>query len=144
MMNPYVALAVVVAFVANGFYWNYHGHAAADVEWEAKVAKARAESAKLARESEHAMQQGVNNALRKQNESLGTIADGLRRDLAGLRNRAKRPAGLPKNARATCAGATGAELSGEDAEFLAWESSRADEIRAGLEACYGAIDAVGQ
>ena len=37
---------------------------------------------------------------------------------------------------------TGATLYAEDAEFLIREASRADQIRAGLQACYSQYDAV--
>ena len=39
-------------------------------------------------------------------------------------------------------GGTGATLYAEDAEFLIREAARADEIRAGLQACYSQYDAV--
>jgi hypothetical protein len=47
---------------------------------------------------------------------------------------------LPDTPGVECEGASGRELSREDAEFLAREAARADAIRAGLEACYAAID----
>lgn len=65
----------------------------------------------------------------------GRLADALER----LR---KRPERLPEPARAACAGATGAQLSGPDAGFLEREAARADALRAALEQCYGWIDAV--
>jgi len=62
-----------------------------------------------------------------------------------MRQRAeRRPAptsGMPE-ATATCAGATGAELSRPDATFLIGLAQRADEQRAALAACYGAYDSV--
>ena len=39
---------------------------------------------------------------------------------------------------------TGATLSAEDAEFLVREAARADQIRAGLQACYAQYDALNQ
>lgn len=59
-------------------------------------------------------------------------------DLAGLRNRAERAAVPASGAGAeACKGATGAELSRPDAEFLAGLAARADELRAALERCQG-------
>lgn len=64
------------------------------------------------------------------------------RRIAAARDRAldelrKRPERLPEPAREACKGATGAELSGRDAEFLARLAARADELRAALRACQG-------
>lgn len=61
---------------------------------------------------------------------------------AALERLRKRPARLPEPARAACQGATGAELSGEDAGVLVREAARADELRGALRACYGWIDSV--
>lgn len=52
--------------------------------------------------------------------------------IAGLRNRAGR---MPEAARTTCAGATGAELSGPDGSFLAGEAARARELQVQLGSC---------
>lgn len=67
--------------------------------------------------------------------------DAHRRELAlrsSLRNRHERPAVPASGAATACqAGATGAELSRPDAEFLVGEAARADAIRAALERCQG-------
>lgn len=69
------------------------------------------------------------------------IDDLHRRELAlraGLRNRAERPELSASGAALACqAGATGAELSRPDAEFLVGEAARADQLRAALERCQG-------
>jgi hypothetical protein len=49
--------------------------------------------------------------------------------IAGLRNRPER---LPDTAAAACAGASGRELSGPDAEFLERLAAEADRLRAAL------------
>jgi hypothetical protein len=59
----------------------------------------------------------------------GRLADALER----LR---KRPERMPEASRATCQGATGAELSGPDGGFLEREAARADDLRAALAECY--------
>lgn len=62
-----------------------------------------------------------------------------------MRQRTERrpaPSGGVPEAAATCAGATGAELSRPDATFLVGFAQRADEQRAALGACYSAYDAL--
>ena len=140
--NPMLVLAVVLAFIANGFYWNAHGSNAADTRWTARIEKERADSLNAARAKEKEMQDAFNAAQRKQATRLADTRRNLDAALAGLRDRPERPSGMPEGSRADCTGGTGAELSRTDAEFLAREAARGDDIRAGLEACYTAIDAV--
>lgn len=141
-MNPWLILAVVVAFVLNGFYWNAHGSNAADVRWTAKIEKERADASQQARAKEKEMQHGFDDAQRKQAARLADTRRALDLALNGLRDRPERPAGVPGTARPGCEGGTGAELSRGDAEFLVREAARADGLRAGLDACYQAIDSV--
>lgn len=135
-------LAVVIAFVVNGFYWNAHGSNAADVRWAAKIEKERADSLHKARAKEKEMQDGFDAAAKKQAARLADTRRNLVIALAGLRDRPERAAGVSEGARAGCAGGTGAELSRPDAGFLAGEAARADDIRAGLVACYEVMDSV--
>lgn len=139
-MNPYLILAAAAAFVINGFYWHAHGRAAERAEWTARIATERADAANAARNQERAIQENANAAIRTQSESIARINAGLRTELDGLRKRPERPTGMPDTGRVACAGGTGAELSRPDAEFLAGEAARADELRAGLAACYQVID----
>lgn len=107
---------------------------------EKSIAQQREQAATEARATERKQQEKVNEALREQNSALAGVADKLRLELGRLRNRPERPAVVPEAPRAACEGSTGAELSRPDAEFLAREAARADEIRAGLVACYQVID----
>jgi len=142
MPSPMLMLAVVIAFVLNGFYWHASGSNAADTRWTARVEKERAESLLKARTKEKEMQDVFNTAQRKQAARLADTRRNLDVALDSLRDRPERSSGMADAARAGCAGGTGAELSRSDAEFLSREAARGDEIRAGLEACYSAIDAV--
>lgn len=135
-------LAVVFAFVANSFYWHAHGSNASDTRWTARIEKEKAESLNKARAKEKEMQDAFNTAQRKQAARLADTRRNLDTALDSLRQRPERPAGVPDTARVGCEGANGPELSGSDAEFLAREAARADEIRSGLTACYEVIDAV--
>lgn len=61
---------------------------------------------------------------------------------AAMRKLRDRPERLPEAARAACAGATGAELSGRDSEVLAGIAARADELRASVQTCNAWIEEV--
>lgn len=141
-MNPYSILGVVLAVLAGYVSGNLHGRSAERTAWEARFEHERADAAQAARAEEQRRQEAVNAVLSKQNKTLAGVNAGLRRDLDGLRNRPERPAPVPGHPRADCEGATGAELSRTDAGFLAGEAARADELRAGLDACYTVIDAM--
>jgi hypothetical protein len=138
--SPLMILAVVIAFVLNGFYWHSKGANSENTRWTAKISAERLAATEAARVKENQWQ-GVINATSK---AYLTRITGIRGDLDAaldsLRSRPPRAGNLPDHPRADCAGATGAELSGPDAEFLAREAARADEQRAGLDACYAYAD----
>jgi len=140
MFNPWVLLVLLGAFVLNGFYWNAHGSNAEHARMVAKLESERAQALKKARDIEIQWQERVNEVTKKQAEKLAEVQHHLDVAIISLRDRPKRPATLPDTPRVECAGASGRELSREDAEFLAREAARADTIRAGLEACYTAFD----
>ena len=141
-MNPWLILAVVLAFVVNGFYWNAKGSNAADTRWTAKIENERADFLLKARAKEKEMQDVFDTAAKKQAARLADTRRNLDIALDGLRDRPERPSGMPEGARAGCTGGTGAELSRQDGEFLDREAARADDIRAGLVACYEVMDSV--
>lgn len=102
-------------------------HAAAAQQQAAQQAEARRfEQQRAAKVQE--IQDAKDAALRLNGARL---ADALER----LRQRAERPADMPEAGRASCSGATGAELSGADAAFLVREAARADSLRNELDAC---------
>ena len=140
--NPMLILAVVVAFVLNGFYWNAHGSNAADTRWKAKIEQQRADAEAKAREQEKTWQEAANAIVKNQDAKLAATRRNLNDALDSLRDRPDRAPADSKPTGTDCKGSTGAELSREDAEFLTRESSRADEIRIGLEACYEFADKV--
>jgi len=92
-----------------------------------------------ARETERIKAKATLKAQQERYEALLAISARLSRDLERLRNRPDR---LPEAARPAAKGATGAELSRPDAEFLARESARADRLRAALQECYAWIESV--
>ena len=52
--NPWIILAIVLAFIANGFYWDRHGHSAEFLAWTAKEQKQKADNIQVARDKENA------------------------------------------------------------------------------------------
>ena len=140
MFNPWALLTLIIAFVLNGFYWNAYGSNAEHTRMVAKLESERAQALQKARDKETKWQEEVNEVTTKQAEKLAEVQHHLDVAIISLRDRPKRSATLPDTPRVECSGATGRELSREDAEFLARESARADTLRAGLEACYAAYD----
>lgn len=81
----------------------------------------------------------LSQTLQDQADEQRTINARLADDLERLRQRANR---LSRDSAADCQGATGRELSAADAAFLARLAARADELRAGLAACYAYADSM--
>lgn len=100
-----------------------------------------------AREKERLSAVRVGQIEQDKTNEIARIRVSYSADIARLQNRADRkPAtagGVPAPVPA-CAGSTGAELSRPDAVFLSGIAARADELRAGLSACYQAYDTVGE
>ena len=140
MFNPWALLTLIIAFVLNGFYWNAHGSNAEHARMVANLESERAQALQKARDIETQWQEEVNEVTTKQAEKLAEVQHHLDVAIISLRDRPKRSATLPDTPRVECAGASGRELSREDAEFLAREAARADTLRVGLEACYAAYD----
>jgi hypothetical protein len=140
MFNPWVLLVLFSAFVFNGLYWNAHGSNAEHARMVAKLESERAQALQNVRDTESKWQEKVNEITKKQAEKLAEVQHHLDVAIVSLRDRPKRPATLPDTPRAECEGASGRELSREDAEFLTREAARADALREGLEACYATLD----
>lgn len=98
-----------------------------------------------ARTKEQTWAQRVGQVEQEKTNENARIAARYAAQLDGLRQRAERrptPSGGMLETTATCAGATGAELSRPDATVLIGIAQRADQQRAALAACYGAYDAL--
>jgi len=140
-MNPYMILAVVIAFVLNGFYWNAKGSNSADTRWTAKIEKQRADAESAARTKESMWQGVVNETAKNYDVKVAGIQRNLDIALDSLRSRPGRPVGdVPIATGPACPCGTGATLCREDGEFLAREAARADKHREALGACYQVID----
>ena len=133
-----IGAAVALAAVAGAWF---HGHHHGKQSAELTTAQAWLDSAEAARKVQEKQQEAVNNAIKKQYREQVRVNSGLLADLERLRERPERPS-LPETPRTECEGTTGAELSREDAGFLAREAARADTLRTGLVSCYATFDAM--
>ena len=140
--SPMLILAVVLAFVANGFYWHAKGVNTENTRWTAKTHAENLKATQEARAKEQMWQGVVNETAKNYEIKMAGVRRNLDTALDSLRDRPERAVDLPDHPRTDCAGATGAELSRTDAEFLAREAARADQHRAGLDACYAWADAI--
>ena len=135
---------LVAAVAGSAGYWRGHnaGEAKVQAAWDrerAQLAEEHAKAMAAAREKEQALQANADQLRQEKDDEIRTInaraaaiADSLR----------KRPARAEASAVSGAAGSgcpapvcTGAGLSREDAEFLAREAARADELRAALNQC---------
>lgn len=138
--NPWVllgALATAIGLLFGGYLW---GDSARNTAWLAKTETDNRKAIEEALTTERENHAKANTIIRQQVSEQAAIAQRLRIDLISLRNRADRASAEGHTSGSVCQGATGAQLSRPDAEFLSWEAARADDIRAGLIACYKIID----
>jgi hypothetical protein len=141
-LNPWVLLGALISAIAlifGGYAW---GSSAKNTYWLSRINADKAKAIEQALTTERNNQEKANAAIRQQAADQAAINNRLRSDLASLRDRPERAGNLSAVSRNSCQGATGAELSRSDAGFLVGEAARADEIRAGLIACYAVIDGV--
>ena len=130
--------ALLVAFtsgwVINGWRWNNTA-----LKLAAAQTQTRIEAEQKSRNQERALQAAADNARNIKDAEITIIRSQLDTALVSLRERPLRGANLP-GAAGTCPPATGAQLSREDAEFLAREAARADAVVARLNYCYGTFE----
>jgi hypothetical protein len=128
------AVAIFIAgWMGNGWRWE-----AKYVSLQKQYADAVIEANRQARRQEQIMQSKADTELVNKNAEIKNIRAELDLALDELR---KRPSRVPvPNAPGAAKGATGAELSREDAGFLTREAARADALRAELNYCYRMYD----
>ena len=129
-----VVAALLVAFtsgwVINGWRWNDTA-----LKLAAAQTQARIDAEQKSRNQELALQAAADTARNTKDAEINIIRSQLDAALVSLRERPLRSANVP-GAAGTSAPATGAQLSREDAEFLAREAARADAVVAELNACH--------
>ena len=125
--------ALLVAFtsgwIINGWRWNN-----GVLKLAAAQIQVRIDAEQKSRTQELALQAAADEARSTKDAEITIIRSHLDAALVGLRERPLRSANLPGPAGA-CPPATGAQLSREDAEFLAREAARADLMLSRLNFC---------
>ena len=126
----YVKVAMVVLALCGAFYSGYRLEAN---RFDLYKARQVAEQAEI--EKKH---QAAADEIRKEKDAqITAINNQLVDAISQLRKRPSRSQGSSDGQSGT-----GATLYAEDAEFLIREAARADQIRAGLQACYAQYDAI--
>jgi hypothetical protein len=128
-------VAFAMGWTVNGWRWSSKAQ-----ELAASYTKASVEAEKKSRLQERSIQAAADTERSRKDAEITIVRGQLDTALIELRRRPPRGANLP-SASGTCPAATGAQLSREDAEFLARESARANEMKAALLACYGTYNA---
>ena len=156
-LNPWVILSLVLA-IAGAFGGGYYkGNSAGQAEVQQKWDKEKTEQYAAYAEAQEAARTREQN-LQIQADRLREEKDNEIRNLNAratalsnsLRDRPSRTATPPSTVSSTTGTScptvvcTGAGLSKEDAEFLAGEAARADELRAALQQCLRQYEAVRQ
>lgn len=146
LLNRYTAGAAALAVVAAGAWW-YRSHLiqagynTARVEIEAHYSEVarKAEAGYRARERQHSTD--LANITQRTADETRALAASVARLAGELRNRPERPAGgsVPTGGAGPVA-CTGAQLYRPDAEFLVWESARANQLRIDLADCQAKYD----
>lgn len=146
-MNPWFLLGATLAVAAaagTGFYKGVgHGQAEVRQAWDKEKAEQYAAYAKgqeLARQKEQQLQADADRLRRDKDAQIRNINARATALANSLRDRDSRTAQASPSASHTSTGqtgsrCTGSELSREDAEFLAGEAARADQLRAALRQC---------
>lgn len=152
-MNPWFILGATLAVAAAGAGGLYKGHelGMAEVQqaWDKEKTQqyaAYAEAQESARQKEQEMQASADKLRKEKDAEIRNINARATALANSVRERPSRPSPetstMPSTTSAGCAptSCTGAGLSREDAQFLAGEAARADELRAALKQCHAQYD----
>ena len=123
-------VAFTSGWIINGWRWNN-----ATLKLAAAQNQARIDAEQKSRNQERALQAAADNARNIKDAEIEIIRSQLDAALVSLRERPLRGANVP-GTPSSCPPATGAQLSREDAEFLAREAARADALVAELRTCH--------
>lgn len=147
---PIIGMIVLALGIAYGTHkvLVYRAVGAAVAETKATLqgeyTKKLLEASELAREREQVMVSSADKIRKEKDAKIASLNTRLGTAISSLSERPQRPPSTPQGAPASCigAGATGAQLSREDAEFLVREAARADSLRLALGQCYQQYDAI--
>lgn len=147
-MNPWLIVGFVVALgvaTMTGYMkGDSAGRAVIRQQWDQERAEQAAEHAKAqaaAREKEQQLQAQADQLREEKDREISDLSSRAASLSERLRNRPERPAPAPSGVSQTTvtelatASCTGAELPRPDAEFLAGEATRADQLRIALKQC---------
>jgi len=129
-ITQYVKLGIIVIALFFSAYLGYSFEHSRFLAFKTAIAEETRQ-----KEIEH--QTAADKIEKDKNAQIKAINNQLVDAISELRKRPNRPEN-PSIGQ----GGTGATLYAEDAEFLIREASRADTIRAGLDACYKQYDAI--
>jgi hypothetical protein len=153
-MSPWVVLGFVLAvsssYMAGHWRGDSQGQATVRAQWNqerAQLAAEHAENQRIAREKERAMQVSADKLREEKDREIRDLNARAASLTDSLRKRPERAASGSAVPGATGLGptstsCTGAGLSREDAQFLAGEATRADELRAAFKQCLAQYEAV--
>lgn len=130
-----LAFGVLMGWVVNGYRLN-----STISSLKASQAEEVSRYYQAARTAEKALITATEGIRRQKDAEIKVISGKLQSALSELRQRQERPSSA--DTARDCKGTTGAELSRQDAEFLAREAARADQLRSALELCYRQYDTV--
>lgn len=144
------AAGVIIAAVSFGVgYWRGDTAGAARVQsqWDAEKAKQMAEYAKAqaeAREREQQLQQQADSLREEKRREVQAIASRNDALVRSLRQRPERPAegSTVPGAASACSGASGAQLSRGDGEFLVRLAADAARLQSALDSCIRQYEAL--
>ena len=128
-------IGCIIGWTINGWRLN-----ASIASLKASHAEEIAEAYQSARNAEKRLIEASKQIRKDKDEEIKAIDARLATALGELRQRKERDS-LPNTSR-DCQGATGAELSREDAEFLTRLAASADKAVAALKSCYKQYDSV--
>jgi len=139
------AVVLVAAFAGGAGYLKGASAGRAEIQqaWDqekAKLAEEHAKAVAAAREKEQQLQAQADHLRQEKDDEIRSISARAASLADSLRKRPERTAQASAVSGTTSAGCpacvcTGNSLSREDAEFLAREAARADELRASLAQC---------
>lgn len=112
---------------------------------QAEYTKKLLEASELAREREQVMIASADRLRKEKDAQISNLNGRLGTALDGVRQRPQRVSCTSsQGSPTTCSftGATGANLSREDAGFLVREAARADSLRTALDQCYKQYDSI--
>lgn len=126
----YVKIGICAVLLCGAWYFGYSFE-------RSRFMAYKADQIAQTQKAQEKYQEAADRIRKEKDAQINSINSQLVDAVSQLRQRPNR---AQNAANGSCG--TGATLSAEDAEFLVREAARADQIRAGLQACYQQYDAI--